>query len=478
MRLLSDRSGFRDAGHSMDGSTSCMEANPIDARTEDASIQLAAPSAGLSVAVMVRTRVRAMERRRTIRLLSDKGLVSIGRKSKDLPGAGWPLRDISEGGLCFAIPEDMPGLPGQGENVVVTVEFGSAIKGIGKGGNQLSATVRRVKKAGRGEREVSLEFTGLSPADRERIRGTVLDLAMDKVQKGSSVLARPPRASDGKGEPRLGDILVAQSTVSRDDMERFVRENLDETGPLGRQLVAKGLVDETEVAKALAEQSGLRYADLTAEGIDLLKVRRFGSDYLTRHLFVPVSMDAERVTLAAAAPLAKGVVESIAKLCNRRATVAIASERQIVSVIQKAFHIARNRRRSVRFPTGLSVRFKFYDKDWGRLHAEVLVGLTKDVSEGGLLFVGPSPKGVSLKQESLHIGVHLFLPNQDEPVRAPCELIRTTPVRSDDGDGSLVLYGVKVLGISEADRKRLNLYRLGEYVRRTAVGGRAPLQVV
>jgi hypothetical protein len=370
----------------------------------------------------------------------------------------------------------MPGLPEQGEDVVVTVEFGSAVKGIGKGGSQLSATVRRVKKAGRGEREVSLEFTGLSPADRERIRGTVLDLAMDKVHKGKRALARPPRVNDGKGELRLGDILVAQSTVSRDDMERFVSEDFDEAGPLGRQLVAKGLVDETEVARALAEQSGLRYVDLTAEGIDLLKVRRFGSDYLTRHLFVPVSMDAERVTLAAAAPLTKEVIESVAKLCNRRATVAIASERQIVSVIQKAFHISRNRRRSVRFPAGLSVRFKFYDKDWGHLHDKVLVGLTKDVSEGGLLFVGPSPAGVSLEGDTLHIGVHLFLPSQDEPVRAPCELVRTTLVRSHEGDGSLVLYGVRVLGITEADRTRLNLFRLGEYVRRTALGGRAPMQ--
>ncbi|MHC4252744.1 MAG: GspE/PulE/PilB domain-containing protein, partial [Planctomycetota bacterium] len=309
-----------------------------------------------------------MERRRTIRLLTDKGLVSIGRRSKDIPGAGWPLRDISEGGLRFTVPEGLPGLPKSGENVVVTVEIGASAKGVRKGDNQLSATVRRVKKAGRGEREVSLEFTGLSPADRERIRGTVLDLAMEKVQGGARVLARPPRVHKGKGEARLGDILVAHCTLSREEMERFVQDDLEETGPLGRQLVAKGLVDEKAVAKALAEQSGLDHIDLDAEGVDLLKVRRFGADYLTRHLFVPVSMDSSRITLAAAAPLAKETIDAVSKLCNRRVNVAIASERQIVSVIQKAFHVARNRRGSVRFPAGLSVRFKLYDEDWGRLH--------------------------------------------------------------------------------------------------------------
>ena len=78
--------------------------------------------------------------------------------------------------------------------------------------------------------------------------------------------------------------------------------------------------------------------------------------------------------------------------------------------------------------------------------------------------------------DARHAGVHLFLPNQDEPVRAPCALVRKTPVHDGKGDRSLILYGVKVLGISEADRRRLNLFRLGEYVRRTARSGRAPLQ--
>ena len=426
-----------------------------------------------------------MERRRTIRLLTDKGLVSVGRRSKDLPGSGWPLRDISEGGLRFAVPQDLPGLPGPGENVVVTVEMGAGAKGAEEGAAgtgkqtspmQLSATVRRVKKVSRGEREVSVEFTGLSPADRELIRGTVLDLAVAKIHSGAPALARPLRKRDAGVETRLGDILVAHCSVSRDDVERFVDEDLDGTGPLGRQLVAKGLVDETEVARALAEQSGFGFVDLNAEGVDLMKVRRFGSEYLSRHLFVPFAMDSERISLAAAEPLAKDVIETVSKLCNRRVTVAIASERQIVSVIQKAFHVARNRRRSVRFPAGLTVRYKLYGAAWEALHGDVMMGLTRNISEGGLLFVGPGPEGIDLGMEGLHAGVHLFLPDQDEPVRAPCEVVRTTAVRDSAGGGSLVLYGAKVLGISEADRRRLNLFRLGEYVRRTRQSGRAPLR--
>ncbi|MHC4504542.1 MAG: PilZ domain-containing protein, partial [Planctomycetota bacterium] len=207
-----------------------------------------------------------MERRRTIRLMTGKGLVSLGRRSGELVGAGWPLRDISEGGLRFALSGDHPELPSPGEGVVVTVELGRVASGSGKKATgrdeeakpfRLSAVVRRVKKTkkgGRGDCEVSLEFTGLSQEARARLRGTVIDLAMEKIEKGAQDLAPVPRKKrdEGAGD-RLGDILVARSSLSRDEMERFVREDFEKDRPLGRQLVSRGVVDERGVAKALAE---------------------------------------------------------------------------------------------------------------------------------------------------------------------------------------------------------------------------------
>jgi len=400
-----------------------------------------------------------MERRRTIRLLTDKGLVALGRRAGELLGAGWPLRDISEGGLRFAVPREFAGLPSEGEHVIVTVEA------LPSGSLRLPGVVRRIKKGGPGrEWEVSIEFTMLSPEERNALRGAVLDLATAKIAERGELLARSPRAAGRPEGRRLGDILVARGAIGREELESFMREEYRADGPIGRQLVARGKVSESAVARALAEQSGLPYADLDVEGVDLLKVRQIGEAMVTRHLFVPISVDARRLVLGAAAPLDPSVVEQLERQYNRSVKVMIASERQIISAIQKAFNISRNRRRSARFRADLSVRYKLYDEAWRPLHGNVLTGLTKNLSETGILFLGPAPAGVEVlhaQGRRLHVGVHLLLPNQKEPVRAPCDLVRATAVREERASGeALFLYGVQVLSISDDDRRRLSLFRL------------------
>ncbi len=456
-----------------------------------------------------------MERRRTVRLLTGKALVALGRQDGALLGAGWPLLDISEGGLRFALPKDHPDPPKTGEKVVVTVEFATDEEpglqsaagdpkrgGGGKAGHEkaegeteeeglrFQGIVRRVADAEAGDVcEVSLEFTDLTPRDRERLRGTVLDLAMEKIasHRVALTVSVPEDAAPEGERPRaklLGEILVASSAMTHDDLERFLREDYREGTLIGRQLVKRGLVEDADVARSLAEQADLPCADLEMEGIDLLRIRQFTETYLARHMFVPLAIETDRVTVASANPLPEEVLGDIRKRYGRPARNVISSERQIMSALQKAFHISRNQRLSARFPAGLSLRYKFYDEKWKPVHSDVLFGLTKNLSEKGVLFLGPlppadeSPWGDSPPpaDSDTHIGVHLFLPNQPEPIRAPCLLVRATIVRPSDPKADtrpLCLYAVKVLGVSDEDRRRLNLFRFRSYLPRREQDGNA-----
>ncbi len=420
-----------------------------------------------------------MERRRTIRLMTGNGLVSIGRDAdaeSGAGGAGWPLRDISEGGLSFAVSADDHGLPAEGETVVVTVDLDGGQAGPPL---ELAAAVRRVKEAAEGEREVSLQFVDVSPSNRERRRGTVIDLAMEQIERthiapaaaapnegGRSEEAKEAKgAGDGPETERLGDILVSRSSIPRDELDAFVREDFDAERPIGRQLVSSGLVAEAAVARALAEQAGLDYAALDVEGVTLLNVRRFGMEYLVDHLFVPLRAGADRMKVAAAAPLPRDVVAEIEQRYRRSVTVVIASERQVLSAVRKAFQVSRNRRRAARIPAGLSVHFRLHGSDWKPLHEDVLSGLTRNVSADGILFVGPAPADVELAG-GMRVALHLRVPDQPEPVRAPCDLVRVTPVREGSpAEAALFLYGVRVLGLSDEDRKKLNRFRLGVSMR-------------
>lgn len=468
-----------------------------------------------------------MERRRTVRLLTGKALVALGRADGTLMGAGWPLLDISEGGLRFAIPKDHPDPPKTDEKVIVTVEFAageepgpqSAAGDPERGGAgkteprraddavgptaqenvegetdeerlRLHAFVRRVADAEAGDVwDVSLEFTDLTPKARERLRGTVLDLAMEKIasHRGGLGASVPEDTAPEGGRPKdklLGEILVTRSAMTHDDLESFLHEDYQEGTRIGRQLVKRGLVEDVDVARALAEQADLHYADLEMEGIDLLKIRQFTEGYLAQHLFVPLAIETDHVTVASANPLPEEVFGDIKKRYGRPARNVISSERQIMSALQKAFHISRNQRLSARFPAGLSLRYKFYDEKWKPVHSDVMFGLTKNLSENGVLFLGPlppadeSPWGDSPPpvDAETHIGVHLFLPNQPEPIRAPCLLVRATIVRPSDPKACtrpLCLYAVKVLGVSDEDRRRLNLFRFRSYLPQREQDGNA-----
>lgn len=422
-----------------------------------------------------------MERRRSIRLIAEKALVALGRRTGELPGAGWPLRDISEGGLRFAVPADLPDMPEAGEAAVVTVELPEHPRPL-----KLTGTVRRAKgSAGSGEVEVSLEFTGLAQEERRRLREAVLDLAISKIgKKDAKILKKAWRAPEG---PKLGDILIERQLISRGDLERFLEQSYEKDKPIGRQLVSRGLVPESAVPQVLAEQAGVPHVDLEVEGVDLLRVRRFTEDYLLRYLFVPLGPGRGRMRIAAASPLPRDIVADIERRYGQPVDLCIASERQVLSAIQKAFNISRNRRRSVRFAAGLPVRYKLYDGDWKPMHEEVLSGVTKNLSDSGVLFFGPVARGVSpekLTGGGFFAGLHVMLPGQHEPVRVPCRIVRMTPVPVSQGEGRAAdrpsgtyLYAVEVVGLSEEDRRRLNLFRalvLAPFGRRAPRGRGGP----
>jgi len=420
-----------------------------------------------------------MERRRTVRLMPGKGLVALGRCSGETAGAGWPLKDISEGGIRFAVAAGHPDLPGAGERVVVTIDVNGDPAGVARAATgharraklRLTGVVRRVNTGGpAAEREVGVEFSGLSAAERDAVRGAVLDLAMERASAGLREVARR-RASSGRkpggAEPggRLGDVLVARNVLGREEIERFVSENYDDTLPLGRRLVSSGTVPEAAVAGALAEQAGLPYVDLNVEGIDLLLVRQVPEDLMLDNLFVPLGVAPRSVTVAAAAPLSDEALGAINAYYGRPVGVTIASERQIVSAIQKAYNVTRNRRRAVRQAAELGLRYKLFDEGWRPLHDRAFEGLTRNISDEGILFVGPGLPDKDLAA-ARRIGVHLVLPDEPPPVRMACRLARAGMVGAHDArnDGpDACLYAARALFISDGDRARLRKARLRAY---------------
>ena len=82
--------------------------------------------------------------------------------------------------------------------------------------------------------------------------------------KSKSLNARRP----GPGGGELGEILVSEGKISREQLEEALRVQREDTREIGRILVDLAYVGEADVARALARRLGLRYVEFTHEDVD------------------------------------------------------------------------------------------------------------------------------------------------------------------------------------------------------------------
>jgi type IV pilus assembly protein PilB len=95
--------------------------------------------------------------------------------------------------------------------------------------------------------------------------------------------------------PTLGVLMLRDGLVSKEQLEAILNEQRDSRQQrmsghrLGEILIDRGLVTPTDVAKLVAEQYELPFAELGASDIDLHVARRFSEDLARRVSAIPIS---------------------------------------------------------------------------------------------------------------------------------------------------------------------------------------------
>jgi glycosyltransferase involved in cell wall biosynthesis len=98
---------------------------------------------------------------------------------------------------------------------------------------------------------------------------------------------------------RIGDILVANGALARPQLEEMLRTTRSR---IGHALRLSGLVDGRQLARALAEQQGLRQIDLTHTAPDSSLFTPRDVPHYIRHHFIPFARDGASITLATSEP--------------------------------------------------------------------------------------------------------------------------------------------------------------------------------
>jgi len=137
----------------------------------------------------------------------------------------------------------------------------------------------------------------------------------------------------------IGEILISRCGVAPEAIERGLAKQREEGGLLGELLVHLKLIDEDQLAAALAFQFDMPYLrdlpraeDIPEELIDNLPI-----NFARQRLVLPIGRDRDRVLLCVADPHAVEVIDAVSVLLGQPVEPLVASGAKIVDHINKTY---------------------------------------------------------------------------------------------------------------------------------------------
>lgn len=138
------------------------------------------------------------------------------------------------------------------------------------------------------------------------------------------------------GRRKLGDILVSMGAITPTQLQQAIAA----VGPnqrLGDYLVDRGLVTEKEVAQALAEQFNVPFLELQEITFQPEAVRHIPEAVARRYRVVPVKVEGQVLTIAAADPLNIIAVDDLAFMTGLDVEIALMSKSDIQRAIERVY---------------------------------------------------------------------------------------------------------------------------------------------
>jgi type IV pilus assembly protein PilB len=144
--------------------------------------------------------------------------------------------------------------------------------------------------------------------------------------------APAPAAGD-----RLGDLLMKEGLITRDQLEKGLQEQRASGTRLGYCLVKLGLIQETEITKMLARQYRMPAVDLSRFEVDPKIVKMIPAEIALKHLVLPLKKEGRTLTVAMADPTKLGVIDDLKFVTRYDIFPVIAGEYTLRTAIEKHY---------------------------------------------------------------------------------------------------------------------------------------------
>ena len=136
---------------------------------------------------------------------------------------------------------------------------------------------------------------------------------------------------------RLGDLLLREQLITREQLQQALQEQKSTGMRLGYTLVKLGFVQETEISKMLARQYRMPAVDLSRFEVDPKIVKLVPADVAVKHTVLPLKREGRTLTVAMADPTNVAVIDDLKFVTRFDIFPVIAGEYTLRTAIEKYY---------------------------------------------------------------------------------------------------------------------------------------------
>jgi type IV pilus assembly protein PilB len=141
---------------------------------------------------------------------------------------------------------------------------------------------------------------------------------------------------------QLGEVLLEEGLISHEHLQEAVEEQRRLGRSLGRILIDKGFVTESNLVAALAKRLGLQFVDLSEYQIDPSASALIPESLARRYKALPVGFDNGRVVVAMSDPSNVLAQDDIRTLTGKEITPVVATATDIIAAIGRIHRLDRS----------------------------------------------------------------------------------------------------------------------------------------
>lgn len=145
---------------------------------------------------------------------------------------------------------------------------------------------------------------------------------------------------DLKQKRKIGEILVEDGFLSKDQLEEALAHQKKNGGLIGQILVDKKFVTEDSLVGALCKQFKVPFLPLKNYAINPDMANMLSADFCHENMAVAFDCDSKKVYVAMADPLNVAAIEKIRKTTNRIPQIFLARISEILNAIYFVYHEA------------------------------------------------------------------------------------------------------------------------------------------